>query len=274
MKNKKFRWVLAGVLAMILAVSLGQIVLQQLDYMRGDAAYEDAQQVAGTEREEDVQPPEPVEPDVSQSEPVKEPDPYFAALANTDLKALRETNDDVVGWIDIPGTVINYPIVQYSDNEYYLNHTWSGEWNSVGAIFLECKVSGDFSDFNTIIYGHRMNNQSMFGPLHNYKDQAYWEEHPSVYIVNDTGVHQYDIYAAFEPSVRDVVYGLWITDPAVKERVIRSGLDQSVIDTGVIPTADDQIITLSTCTGQGHETRWVVQAVLRADISLEDMTLN
>ena len=128
---------------------------------------------------------------------------------------------------------------------------------------MECKCSPDFSDFNTIIYGHRMNNESMFGVLHGYQEKDFWQEHPTVYVTTSDGVRVYDIYAAFEVGIQEIVYRLDVEETGQEQEFIGFGLEHSVIDTGVVPTPDGQVLTLSTCTGRGHATRWVVQAVLR-----------
>ncbi|MCI7713584.1 MAG: class B sortase, partial [Clostridiales bacterium] len=178
-------------------------------------------------------------------------------------------NSDVLGWILIPGTAVSYPVVQGTDNDYYLNHTWK-KWTSVvGSIFLECHNSRDLSDFNTIIYGHRMNNGSMFASLKNYKKQSWWSDHPCVYITDDSGSHKYEIFAAYEVSTEGETYRLGFGSDREKQAFIDYCLAQSVIDTGVVPRTYDRILTLSTCTGQGHATRWVVQAVLRGEAPQE-----
>lgn len=191
-------------------------------------------------------------------------DLWMDALQETNLAALREVNPDVRGWILIPGTKLNYPIVQGTDNDYYLNHTWDGISNSGGSVFLECRVSGDFSDFNTIIYGHRMMDGSMFGSLKYYRGQEYYREHPYIYLVDDGGVHRYEVFAAHEADVTSSTYYLVFTDER-KTAFIDDALTHSVIDTGVTPGCNDRILTLSTCTGRGYESRWVVQARLAAD---------
>ena len=180
-----------------------------------------------------------------------------------DFTALREVNRDVQGWIMIPGTVISSPLLQGEDNQYYLKHTWKKWTSAVGAIFLEWQNSPDLSDFNTIIYGHRMNNGSMFASLKNYKKQSYWAAHPCVYITDDNGSHKYEIFAAYEVSTTGTTYQLGFSDDASKQAFIDYCLEQSVIDTGITPTVYDRVLTLSTCTGNGHATRWVVQAVLK-----------
>lgn len=254
----KLRRALQILLALALIVGLGVVGWHQLDYIRGESDYHEASQTAAV-------PPLEVVPLPEEGEQAP-PDPNFDLLADVDLDSLRETNEDVRGWIVIPDTALSYPVVQCGDNRYYLNHTWKGKRNSAGAIFLEWQVSGDFDDFSTLIYGHRMRNETMFGTLREYKDIEYWRQHPSVYLVHDGGIGRYDIYAAFEAGVRSQVYRLAFPKREDKEEFIAYGLENSAIDTGLAPSADSRIITLSTCTGRGHATRWVVQAVLTEEL--------
>lgn len=180
-----------------------------------------------------------------------------------DLAALQAQNSDVIGWISIPGTAVSYPLLQTQNNSFYLGHAWDKSSNSAGSIFLECQCPADFSSFNTIVYGHRMEDGSMFGSLQNYSSAEYWQQHPSICVTLEEGTLQYDVFAAFEASVTDVVYGLDITDAALKQNFLEFCLASSAIDTGIQPTARDRVLTLSTCTQSGGDTRWVVVGVLR-----------
>ena len=265
--RKNVRRVLAAVLLAVLAVSGGYIAWKSLDYQKGGEDYAEAVEVAGLELPEELPPArtqDAPQTGEEKGEPAAEQDPWAAALAQVDLDSLRQVNGDVVGWIAIPGTVLSYPVVQTGDNSYYLNRTWKRESSSVGAIFLEHTAEADLSGFHTLIYGHRMRNGTMFGSLRDYRSADYWREHPSVYVTMGGQVLIYDIFAAYEVGIREIVYRLDIEEAGLQEELIRYGLDHSVIDTGLVPTAEDRILTLSTCTGSGHATRWVVQAVLRA----------
>lgn len=182
-------------------------------------------------------------------------------LQNMDIQALREINRDVLGWIYIDGTDVDYPLLQGEDNEHYLKYDWKKDQNVSGAIFMERENAADFSDFNTIIYGHNMRSGAMFGGLKEYEKQAYWEAHPHICILNDSGVFRYDIFAAHKVDTDSIVYALEINNTDRREEFIRFALDNSMIDTGIEPKAEDRIITLSTCTGEA-DTRWVVQGVL------------
>ena len=201
-----------------------------------------------------------------QTEPVEaqpaRTDPYADALAAMDFAALREVNPEVRGWIFIPDTPVSYPLMQGEDNVKYLDTTWRGTGSSVGSVFLECRNSADLSDFNTIIYGHRTVNRSMFGSLKDYADEAYWNAHPCIYITDDTGCKTYAVFAAYEVGVRELTYRLGFDNNDDKVQFLDFCVGQSVIETGIVPEVDDRILTLSTCTGRGYDTRWVVQAVL------------
>ena len=242
----------------VLALVLGLFVVvhQSSDYKKGQQDYEEAEQLANLPEREEISTPS-VETVRSRS---ASEDPYAAMLKeNIDFSALKEVNSDVLGWIDIPGTEISYPILQGTDNNYYLEHTWKGEPNAMGSIFLESQVDPELADFNTIIYGHRMRNLSMFGSLKYYEDISYWEENPSVYVVIEGEAYRYDIYAAYKAEPEDIIYRLKVNGRPQKQELIRFGLENSVIDTGIIPTTYDRILTLSTCTGSNHANRWVVQ---------------
>lgn len=187
-------------------------------------------------------------------------------LEDLDLEALREVNPDVIGWILIPGTNISYPIVQGEDNSYYLDHTWDGRQNATGAVFMEATHAANFSGFSTILYAHNLRNGTMFTALHNYKDRAFWEAHPFVYIATDTGNFRYRIYAAYEAEVTGTTYWQHV-DTQLQQEYVQYGLEHSVLDTGVVPADGSPILTLSTCTGYTYARRWVVQAVLEGPIT-------
>ncbi len=188
-----------------------------------------------------------------------------AALADVDLNALKEVNPDVLGWIELPGTRLSYPLLQGKDNELYLNHNWKKEASVSGSIFLECTNEGDFSGFHTIIYGHRMKDNSMFGILKFYESREFWKEHPAIYLADGEAIRCYRIFAAHETDVRGMVYRLDLEKRNLEEEFVRFCLENSVLDVGeaeaAIPTGAP-VLTLSTCTGRGHDTRWVVQGYL------------
>lgn len=190
-------------------------------------------------------------------------DPFAVELAKKNLSALREVNPDVIGWIEIPGTQLAYPIMDGDDNEYYLDHTWDKQSNTFGSVFLECFNNSDLRDFNTLIYAHRMMNGSMFGSLKYFRNKEYFEKHPYVYILDASGVHRYEIFSAYTAPVNSMAFEYGFLNEEMIRLFLEYCVSKSEIDTGVVPTLNDKILTLVTCTGKGYEARWVVQACLR-----------
>jgi len=182
-----------------------------------------------------------------------------------ELSSLKEINDDVIAWIELPGTTLSYPLMQGEDNQHYLSHGWDGQWSYSGSIYLDYRSNAQFSDFHSIIYGHRMYNNTMMDALGAYAEQAFWEEHPSIYVMNENSVRRYDVFAAYRTDVRQThSYRLGLEDEAGQQAYINYCLKNSQLETGIVPELGDKILTLSTCTPQNEKNyRWVVHCVLR-----------
>ena len=268
--KKNVRKALRAVLLMVFVVSTALMVHQWLDNAGGEVAYNDAMDIAMQviEPEAPAQ-PQPTEIPVEATEPVTywvpvpvEGDPVMEEMAEINIAALREENEDVLGWIRIPDTKIDYPLLQSEDNDFYLKHTWQKQRNSVGSIFLEHLNRPDLTDFNTIVYGHNMRDKSMFGQLDNYSIEGFWETHPYVYIAIDSGVYRYEVFAFLQAPVDSVTYSIRPQRDDTKQEFIDYSMEHTWIDTGVRPVITDRILTLSTCTGRDYSARNVVQARL------------
>ena len=114
-----------------------------------------------------------------------------------DFQTLKEKNSDIIAWLYSEGTPINYPIVQTTNNDYYLRRLIDGTYNQAGTIFMDYKNSNDFSDPNTIIYGHNMKNDSMFGSLTKYEEQNYYDEHKEMFLYTENKKFKIEICAGF-----------------------------------------------------------------------------
>lgn len=269
--KEKTRRILRLVLLAVFLVSTVLLVRRQQDKVSGSETYEQAQQIAAggsAEATEGTVPAEETLPEARTEmiwipEPVEDGDPNLETMAAIDLAALRQTNQDVIGWIWIPNSKVNYPLMQGEDNDYYLKHTWEGRNNAVGSIFLEYQNSPDLTDFNTIVYGHNMNDGSMFAGIRNYSTEGYWMTHPYIYLTTDAGVYRYEVFSSYKADVDGETYGLSFELVKTKARFLLHALENSVIDTGIMPDVTDRILTLSTCSGAGYTTRWVVHARLK-----------
>ena len=268
------RKIISVILAGAFFFSLFMMLHQKKDKTSGRDAYEAARQMAASVP---IIEPVPIEqaaaesfPNVEENieyawipAPIEETDTYIQTLAAIDLETLQEKNSDVLGWILIPGTQINFPLLQGEDNEYYLKRTWDGERNIMGSIFLETENNPDFTDFNTIIYGHNMNDGSMFAELKQYTEQGYAEQHPYVYIRSSEEIFRYEVFAAFEADVESATYGLSFNQEKTRVNFLAEAEAQTKIEMAVEPALTDRVLTLSTCTGTGYSSRWVVQANLK-----------
>ena len=191
-----------------------------------------------------------------------------AVLPVVDFEALRENGPDIIGWLSLPDTAINYPVTQTDNNEYYLHHLYDGTYNKVGCLFADYENQADFSDRNTIIYGHNMRDGSMFAALNEYGGQSYYDEHPQMYLVTPDGGYVMEVFSAFEAKPAesgsdtspwrlswkdDGAYTTWLSEMA----------GRSVIETDVTVTSSDKVLTLSTCTPEG-KSRFIVMGKLAA----------
>ena len=222
------------------------------EYKKGTDEYNSITQMAVTERDPDGEAAGP------------EAGSELKAPMDIDFASLKSVNNDVVGWIYVEAVPdINYPIVHGKDNETYLHRTYEKNYNFAGTIFVDYENKGDFSDCNTIVYGHNMKNGSMFNNIKSYTDQSFADEHPYVYIyLPDGTVSQYKVVVGHIISESSVLYSTQIVDTAsfvqemVKTSSIKVDFDQSQVQS---------VITLSTCTSAGSESgkRNVVHAILQ-----------
>lgn len=180
-----------------------------------------------------------------------------------DFAALSALNPDITGWIVVDGTGIDYPVVQGEDNHAYLHTTYSGEQNAAGAIFLDFNCDPDFSDRNSIIYGHMMKDGSMFAGLAKYKDQAFYEQHPTFTLYTPDAEYTCEVFAAYITPSSSETYTLGFASDADFAEYLGFAASNSLIQAGIIPTASDRIVTLSTCDYTYEDARMVVHARFR-----------
>ncbi len=187
-----------------------------------------------------------------------------------DFADLQEnTNGDIYAWVYIPDTQIDYPVLQHpTDNSYYLDYNLDGSRGYPGCIYTEDYNRKDFSDPNTVMYGHNMKNGTMFAGLHKYGDSEYLEEHPYVYIYTEEGLLVYEIFAAYQSDDEHILYAHdGFEDRKVFEKYIEEILDMrsmgSVLKEGAeVTAADSRILTMSTCISGKPNNRFLVQGVL------------
>lgn len=250
-------------LALIVAVAVFCFAAYNLfhiytEYKKGTDEYNNIEQMAVTERD-----PESTE-EVSDTEQGLQP-PF-----DVDFAALQGVNPDVVGWIYIEALDgISYPVVQGEDNEEYLHTTYENNYNFAGTIFIDYENSRDFSDCNTLVYGHNMKNGSMFGRLKNFsEDQTTYEKSKYFWIFTPEKDYRYEIISAYTTGVNSDTYTLFKGPGDEFQEYLDTIKGYSEIETDDTElTIKDRIVTLSTCTGN-DATRYVVQGRLADSVDV------
>jgi len=177
------------------------------------------------------------------------------------LQPLFERNSDCVGWVYIADTKINYPVMHTPrEPERYLKKNFDGKRSAAGVPFLEglCTLRSD----NLIIYGHNMKNGTMFAGITKYKNESYWQTHPTIEFETADGVRQYQIFAAVRLKMDDGWYDFRIAKTEEEHlRQVTRIKEMALYDTGITPAYGQQMITLSTCHGAKDEDRMILIAV-------------
>lgn len=181
-----------------------------------------------------------------------------------DFQNLQAANPDIFAWLDIPDTTISYPILRSEKEDFYLTHNADKEESQYGAIYTQNYNAADFSDFNTIIYGHNMRDGSMFGTLRNFKDKEFFENHRIINIYTPSKKLTYTVFAAYTNDDTHILFDNDFSDIEVRRKYIfdiQSGKKNSNVDREINISEYNKIITLSTCTTPSTK-RLLVQAVL------------
>ncbi|MCD7947268.1 MAG: class B sortase [Oscillospiraceae bacterium] len=165
-----------------------------------------------------------------------------------------EINPDYSGWLTVAGTDIDYPIVQGEDNSKYLTTTFEGTENKAGAIFMDYRCTDGLDAPHVILYGHNMNDGSMFGGLSRYLEDGYMEQHPEITVTQpEVGTLTYRIFAVRETDTADKAYTLAFAD--------EDAFAAFAAELGA-PEGTGRMLTLSTCGDGGGDSRMLVQAAL------------
>lgn len=185
------------------------------------------------------------------------------SIIDIDFNYLKELNPDIVGWIFMERENINYPIVLGKDNYYYLNHLPDRTPNRLGSIFMDYRNKGGFIDDTTVLFGHNMLDESMFAPLENYRQQEYFDEHPSLYIFTPDATYRLDVYAGYVVEAHDIdSLHQKIKNIEEKRDFVASSVARSTFKSNVHIADDDRFVSLYTCNYDYTDSRYVVQTKL------------
>ena len=213
------------------------------------------EQQAFEQLEEQVVLPKPTNPPALESTSYGDQE-----IAVHDAAALQSSNSDFIGWLSIPGTVISYPVMcSPSEPERYLHRDFYGRNSFSGTPFLDARC--DLQCGNLIIYGHNMNNGSMFGTLKLFRDKNYMLSHPHIYLELSDGIHVFEILSAATLQQDDPWYCfLQAADNDEEQLWISELRSKPGIHIDTTPTSGERLLTLSTCNGSQRNQRTVVVA--------------
>ena len=268
-KNYKKVNIVVILLCMALAFTSAMMIYKDLaQYKESKAAYDKLYHSVATADSADL----PTVSDTNAETPSEHIDPQAEhthispETISVDFEALHAAAPDVIGWLYQKDSIINYPVVQCENNDYYLSHLFDGTPSKVGSLFADFENKPDFSDKNTIVYGHNMRDGSMLATLNCYADQSYFEENPKMYLDTPHGGYSVEIFSAFSAktseSGTDVSpWRLDFKDDGAYSTWIANMVARSVIETGVMVTGSDKVLTLSTCNADGSQ-RFIVMGKL------------
>lgn len=182
------------------------------------------------------------------------------------VKELKEENQDIVGWLEIENTNINYPVLQGKDNQYYMTHNYKKQKSKNGSIFLDKDYNWDIKSNNLLIYGHNLNNGTMFQELLKYEKENFYKEHPVIRFTTEKEDSNYEIISVIKTRVfyqneENVFRYYFFINPKSEEeynKFITNAKKESLYETNKTANYGDELITLSTCSYHVKDGRFAV----------------
>ena len=264
--NNTRRYILLGIAVccvVLMVVGAVQVIRIQLNYRQSAALYEELtrylsfEPVQGNGNQEGQE--------IEEGEEGEELEEFYTlpagiVLPTVDFDALREINPNVVGWIILEGTQINYPVVHGDDNYYYLHRLFDGTWNPSGSIFVDAYNQRGFREPHTIIYGHHMNDGQMFAALEFYRSQEFFEENPYIFLLTPERDYVIRVFSAFvadpNQSTESWRFRFRDEDDLGQWLDYTQGRTEVVSHMEVLPS--HRFVTLSTCNFDFWDARYVV----------------
>ncbi len=185
-----------------------------------------------------------------------------------DWEKLKKINPDIVAWIKVPGTKIDYPVLKCGEWNEYLHKDYRGKESYPGSVFLQPDSQADLSARHTILYGHNMKNQSMFGSLHRFEKESFGKEHRKVFLYQPGKKVVAEIYSVYTCKDKSSTYETIFPSGKEWEDWVGRTMEARDYDTGTVPGQEEKVVTLSTCSGgRRRDLRYVVHAVIKEEIT-------
>lgn len=251
--KKNIYWIAVGLCLLVIVWKLISIIGYSREYHQSDRVYE---QLAAMTAEEPV---------VTSFKKDGEPEPPGSEKLSIPSETLKQINPDYVGWLLLPGTGIDYPVVQGKDNAYYLDHLFDGTKNKAGCLFLDAENDSDFSSRNSIIYGHYMKNKSMFYELSSYKEQSWWKVHPEFQLILPDRQARLVVFSAYVADVSENAWQMDFESQEAYENWVRERKERSLFQPDQEIGIPNAVVTCSTCSYEFENARFVVHMAVYWD---------
>ena len=256
--NKYLRGILMIFFIGMLCYSGYQLFSIAVGYAEGSKLYDDVAQQAVVSASSSL-PASSTPAEISSAPAVSKTEKDKNAIPlSINFDALWKKNQDVVGWIYLEDTPISYPVVQSEDNEYYLRRMLDGTRNDSGTIYMDYRNDDAMTDEGTYIYGHNMKNRAMFGILPKYSEQTFYEEHPVIWYFTPDHAYRIEPIAAMVVDPTSDVYNMISMEKDELAQQVEWLVSQSDFETAVELSELEQIVTLSTCSYDYDDARYVV----------------
>lgn len=244
-RGKTLRRVLLALLLVIFIGSAGVVTFVQVQHRMSDELYEEAVREFVVPYEDQATEDKGVVP------PIK-----------VDFKALQEVNPDVIGWLYCEDSTINYPVLHGETNDTYLRHDYTGEYNVDGSIFIHADNKTDFSDYNTIVYGHHMSTGTMFAVLDNWQSQEYYDSHPVMWLLTPKGDYRVDLLSAHHTSGYSDMYTIIHKPGKELDKYLVEALKESDFKSKAGADPKAHYVLLTTCAYIFEDARYVIHGKL------------
>ena len=288
-KKARFYAILSVIFFICAIILLSVFIVRKINYDKKQQAFEElnksaekTDEIQDDKTENEIKTPETEDVISGNDEEVSKPEeekmydvPGLDGLnipeKDIDITALKEQNEDIYAWILIPDTKIDYPVLMDpEDDDHYLDHNLDGSTGLPGCIYAQAGFnSKDFTDANTVLYGHNMKNGTMFAGLHRFKDKEYFDQNRNIYIFTDDHILVYEIFAAYEFSDDHLLYNYDVSYESGFESYLdtvfsqKDKLGNNFAD-DVTVDKDSLLLTLETCISTKPDRRFIVQGVLIA----------
>ncbi len=255
--GKKVRLIIMAAALLVFLGSGGAVLAIQGNYRASRQGYAEAaaeytqkQESSGTGSSEAVVLGE-APGDISERPPI-----------SVDFEQLQEDNPQAAAWLYCEGTSIDYPVMQGSDNDFYLHHSYTGAEDQSGAIFVDAQCTPGFADYNFIIYGHSMRDGSMFGGLESWKSQEFYEEHPVMWLLTPEADFRIRLFSGYTTSAYSETYTIFRGPGDEFTAYLDRCQKSSDFTSDEILEADGRYVVLSTCAYDFEEARYVLHGRL------------